>query len=307
MAIDNNSTGNTILTPPDTSQAGSAPATGWPGAFGLFKYSKAAVSVNLIAILIIWLFQFVIVTVVGLIDNESIASSIQLVVGVFVQAALVLTYLASVRGKKVSAGEKLSQGSQFFVQLLLLQLLVALSVFIGLLLFIVPGIILLTRLFVAEYYLIDKNMGAVEAYKASLAATKGNTGKVWGIFGATLLMSLIAITIIGIPVAIYLVLMYSAANALLYQYLSSGSLGPQEGPNIQAPAQAPLTPPDTASNFAFNQPEQTVAPQAPQQPQAQPTQSPLQPQPTPQQNAVNNPSVQPTTGQVPVDPQNPQV
>lgn len=273
MAIDDNPAVNTTLSPPDSQAAGVASKVSWPGAFGLFKYSKAAISLNLGAIIIILLIQFAVYMTIGLVLEETVATFVQLVVGVFIQAALVLTYLASVRGKRVSAGDQLSKSPQFFIQLFVLQLLVGFSISIGLLLFIVPGLILLTRLFIAQYYLIDKNMGAVEAYKASLAATKGNTGKVWGIIGASFVMALPAITIIGIPVTIYLLFMYAAAAALLYQYLTTGSLGPEEAVATQQPP-TPLTPPDA---YTFNQqPQQTVQPQQSTQEQP-PTQQNQQP------------------------------
>lgn len=60
--------------------------------------------------------------------------------------------------------------------------------------------------------------GVLDAYKASWAATRGHAMKVWGIAGVNCLMLLPVITIIGIPVSLYLLFMYSAANAVLYAY-----------------------------------------------------------------------------------------
>lgn len=83
-------------------------------------------------------------------------------------------------------------------------------------LFIIPVFFIAPRLVLAQYFIVDKNMGPVESIRASWNATKGNVGKVYGIFGATLVMSLLMLTIIGIPFALYFLLMYSAAYPLLY-------------------------------------------------------------------------------------------
>jgi predicted lipid-binding transport protein (Tim44 family) len=67
--------------------------------------------------------------------------------------------------------------------------------------------------------MIDKDMGVLEAYKASWHATKGHLGKLWGILGVGLLMALPAVTIIGIVATVYLFFMYSAVGALFYLHL----------------------------------------------------------------------------------------
>lgn len=115
----------------------------WPGAFGLFKHSKAAVMVNLSTILGLSLISFAVFFVLELFLDEPLTTSVQFVVSPFFYAALVLTFLASIRGSRVSVGEKLSESPRYFINLILLRLLVGLSVFVGLLLFVIPGIILL--------------------------------------------------------------------------------------------------------------------------------------------------------------------
>lgn len=71
----------------------------------------------------------------------------------------------------------------------------------------------------AQYFLIEGKLGIVDSLSASWNATKGNVGKVWGIFGVSLLFGLLFLTFIGIPFAIYFIVMYQAAFAVLYMYL----------------------------------------------------------------------------------------
>jgi hypothetical protein len=62
-------------------------------------------------------------------------------------------------------------------------------------------------------------MDILDSIRASWDKTNGHVGKVYGIVGVNILMALLVITIIGIPVAIYLLVAYSAAFAYLYRYI----------------------------------------------------------------------------------------
>lgn len=208
-------------TPTNVKKAGPAdspalPAT-WPGAFGLYKYSRAAVMLNLGTFVILWLIDII----GGMFQRvEVLGPLISLVVSLVFSVMLICTQLASVRGKKLEIGEAFNRGVPFIIKMFLLSVLVALSVIGGLILFIIPGLIILPRLSLAHYFLIDKNMGVMDAYKASWNETKGHAGKVWGIIGVSLLMLLPIITIVGILVTVYWLVMYSAALCLLYVYLT---------------------------------------------------------------------------------------
>ena len=89
----------------------------------------------------------------------------------------------------------------------------------SILLFLIPAFFVIPRLLFAPYLVIDKNMGGVDAVQASWNMSKGHIGKVYGIIGLTLAITLLSITIIGIPFAIYFTVMYSAAFAVLYNFV----------------------------------------------------------------------------------------
>lgn len=195
----------------------------WPGAFGLYKHSKAVIMTNLWVIVLLFVFSFVLGSASNIADQKSsaalginIASSLA---NVWFEAALVVAVVAGINKKRLSINDALQKGGTFFVNFLLQSLLLGLIAIGSFLFFIVPAFIILPRLSLAQYYLIDKNMGITESLKASWAATRGNVGKVWGIFGVNVLIVLLLITVIGIPFAAYFGLMYSAAIAILYRWL----------------------------------------------------------------------------------------
>jgi hypothetical protein len=191
----------------------------WPGAFGLYKYSKDAVMFNLQTIILIWLAGAVISAILQGISKNG-GGLLSSVVSALLSVAYVLTYLASIRGKKVEPQAVAKDSLPMFLNMFLLNLLVGLVVIGGLILFIVPGIIFAIKLSLAPFYLVDQKMGVMDAFKASWNATKGNMGILWGIVGASIVMFLPALTIIGIPVAIYFLVLYSAALAYAYDYIS---------------------------------------------------------------------------------------
>ena len=161
-------------------------------------------------------------------------------------------------GKQVAYRQAFSFGAKYWWRQFLLEILVVLTVMGGLLLFIVPGIIFGLRLVLAPYFIVDRDMSAMDAYKASWHATKGNLGKIWGIIGVTVLILLpvivafasfalitfafhlisVLVTIIILPVILiigggitaYLAFSYMPSTTMLYLYLKD-----QQGDKSIAP------------------------------------------------------------------------
>lgn len=208
----------------------------WPGGFGVYKHSKAAVMYN-------------IGTFVGLIGFSILASvassfvsgdrSISLdggnsfhtsgtgwlinvlvqLVSIWLSAAIAYALIVSVKRRTISLSESLREGGTIFLPFLGLSLLTGLIAVASVLFFIIPAFFIIPRLMLAQYFLIEGKLGIVDSLSASWNATKGNVGKVWGIFGVSLLFGLLFLTFIGIPFAIYFIVMYQAAFAVLYMYL----------------------------------------------------------------------------------------
>jgi uncharacterized membrane protein len=204
--------------------AAAAPASGapsvWGGAFDAYKYSKAAVMKNIGPVIVLLLISaFAGGLVSALLKGNQFGSIFNLLVASFTVPASAYVYLEGVRGKEVEIGEAFNKGVQYYFRTLLLHILVGLTLVVSLLLLVIPFFFVLPRVVLSYYFMVDQDMGVMDAYKASWDATKGNSMKVWGIIGVNILMALLMITIIGIPFAIYFLVMYSAAYAVLYVYL----------------------------------------------------------------------------------------
>lgn len=195
----------------------------WPGAWHIYKYSKQAVKRNWGILLVLFIADSLVSLITHVILGKvpGLALLVNYLVSFIIQIVTIVILIACVRGRKISFGEALKSVKpilylRYFCNILLL----AFVLFGALLLLIVPFFIVLPRLLLTPYFLVDKNMGPLEAIRASWASSKGNVGKLWGIIGATLAMTLLVITIIGIPFALYFIFMYSAAYAVLYEYIT---------------------------------------------------------------------------------------
>lgn len=221
----------------------------WPGAFGAFKPSREAVRKNLSTL--VWLIVLDILvgaflsTMLNLIFGNSVGNALydvcSLFISAFYLAAQVIIYLKGVAGKRIELNEIINAVKPFWTRMVLLYLLILVTVAVGSILAIIgfivlmhismviavvvsvvlaiPAIFFALRLWFAPYFLIDKNMDVMDAYKASWEATNGNLSKVLAVIGVYILMALPIITIVGVIATIYLSFMYGAVFALLYVYL----------------------------------------------------------------------------------------
>ena len=188
----------------------------WPGAFRIFTHSKEAVMANVGTL--IWLYLIAIIfSLIPMIYKESLLIQILGYVGsAFVSAALVIVYVQGVRGQKISLSDVLNKSLPLIIPFIVLSILVMASIVLSIIALIIPFFFVLPRLMLAEYFLIDKRMGIIEAYKASWNATKGHSKKVWAIIGVNIVFVLLIIVLIGIV----LLFLYAAAMAVLYEYLN---------------------------------------------------------------------------------------
>ncbi len=109
---------------------------------------------------------------------------------------------------------------QIGFRMLALYIAVGLIVAVGLILFIVPGLIFARRYFLAPYIMIDKKVGVGQALEQSAALSKINPGSIWGIFGVMFLIALLGIVpFIGGLLAFSVGALYSVAPAMRYQQL----------------------------------------------------------------------------------------
>lgn len=202
----------------------------WPGPFGLFKYSKEAVGFNVWTIIAILALSIAVSWLIGVIfgyDTQTNALSIggqivSLLVAPFFTICLVTALFAGIKRQKADFGDVLKAVElKLWLNVLIQTIVISVILTVSVLLLVVPFFFVFPRLILAPFILVDTKGSPIDAIKQSWELTKGNVGKVYGIVGAEIVFALIMITIIGIPIAIYLLVAYMAAAPLLYRFLSA--------------------------------------------------------------------------------------
>lgn len=196
----------------------------WPGAFGIFKRSQKAVLVNIFPLLgLIVLFigvsfaTSIILSSMGVKDTSPLQSVVDIIVSSALTVSFTLLILSSIRGQKMGFGASVKGSlSVLTLKMILLTILTGIIAVVSFLLLIVPFFIVVPRISLAPYFLVDKNMGVWESVKASWNATSGSLGKLWGVIGVSILFGIAIVVLVGI----YLSIMYAASFGLLYTYLS---------------------------------------------------------------------------------------
>jgi hypothetical protein len=109
------------------------------------------------------------------------------VLGILAQAVVVHGSFQEMRHRRVDIAESLKVGLRLFLPVLGLAILVMLGVWLGLMLLIIPGLILMTRWYIAVPACVVERLGVRASMKRSADLTKGHR---WKVFGAMVLMYL---------------------------------------------------------------------------------------------------------------------
>ncbi len=155
----------------------------------------------------------------SLIQSSSVAQVGVAAIGMAILWAL-LVYPASmvmsvkaVRGGDDDPWAYVRQSFHYFWRLYGLLLLITVMVVVGLIAFIVPGVILFRRYILAPYYLVERDTEIFEALKLTALQTKTERGSVWGVLGVTIVIGMAASIVTNIP---YLGLLLGPAVSVLY-------------------------------------------------------------------------------------------
>ncbi|MBI4033427.1 hypothetical protein HY379_00315 [Candidatus Saccharibacteria bacterium] len=135
---------------------------------------------------------------------------------------IAIAVLRAAQGHKISLGGLWRELTDRWLWLKLIGsfILLGLSVIAGLILLIVPGIILLWRLFLVQFVLIDQKTSIKEAFRRSWRMTKGYPGAIYGVIAVSILLSITDILpVFGPLIAFALTSIYTVAPALRYQEL----------------------------------------------------------------------------------------
>jgi uncharacterized membrane protein len=133
----------------------------------------------------------------------AISFPLMMAISTFFHVGLVRLWLQVARGERPQF-EVIFSGLDRFLPYLGVTLLMGLGMFFGLLLFIVPGVLVGLGWSMAPYYVIDANLGPIEALGASWRATKGRWGTLFllGLASFGISMAGLACCCIGIVGAV---------------------------------------------------------------------------------------------------------
>jgi uncharacterized membrane protein len=150
-----------------------------------------------------------------------IAFIFALLIGVLLKIMIQQGQLQASSGHRLSLSELFKVARASYWQMFGLYLLVGLVTLIGFILFIIPGIIMLRRYFLAPYVLLEnKGMGIWGAMEESAKITRRDSWSIYSIFGVMILFTLFGVLpLIGWIIAFGLHFFYTVAPALRYQEL----------------------------------------------------------------------------------------
>ncbi len=117
-------------------------------------------------------------------------------VTLIVQSGIVKGALNLTRGEGIDVG-KAFQGIDF-AQVIVTAILTAIGVFVGLVLCILPGIIFAFLTSFALYFVVDRNMQAIDAIKASIALVRDNVGSLLLFFLASFAAYIVGACLCGV-------------------------------------------------------------------------------------------------------------
>ena len=200
----------------------------FPSAFSLFQPSTQLVIKNLTNFIVIYMLPTVYYALMGRFFDPKTANhhlglwlglmGIGTVYNLVILGARPLLALGAVNGRQFGLLEVIKAGGRYFWRLLGLYIVLGAVFFIGIVLFIVPGIIMIRRYALASYFLVDQNTGIFEAMRRSAAATKGYTGAVWGLIGVQVLVGSPGwIPFIGPFLISATTMLYACAPAMRYE------------------------------------------------------------------------------------------
>jgi uncharacterized membrane protein len=131
------------------------------------------------------------------------------------------------KGNSPEPFESFKKGLRMWLPLIAMFILQGILVIIGLILFIIPGLILIRAFFLAQFFVIDQKLGPILALDASKKATKPVSYWIWGTIGVGIVISLMAaflglIPFIGSALSTAIGYIYAFATALRYNEIVNG-------------------------------------------------------------------------------------
>lgn len=135
---------------------------------------------------------------------------------------LIIASLRSAQGIKISLGGLWRElvSHWLWLKLIVAFVLAGLATIIGFILLIIPGVILLWRLFLVPYVLIDQKTSIEESFRRSWRMSRGFAWPIYSVILVSILLSMtVLFPVLGPLIAFVLTSIYTIAPALRYQEL----------------------------------------------------------------------------------------
>jgi uncharacterized membrane protein len=123
-------------------------------------------------------------------------SALSIAINLIVQAGIIKASLALTRGQKVDVGSAFSGIS--WAQVIVAALLIAVLTFVGLLLCILPGLVVIFLTSYTLYFVIDRGQDAMTAIKSSVTMVRTNLGPLLLFFLASLAAYVVGACLCGV-------------------------------------------------------------------------------------------------------------
>ena len=210
-----------------------------PGAFDLLKPSWNAVKLNLITLIEFIIIPILISLISGIVlyQHSSATSTVfngtsividlfTVVVSLMFGPGLTYTLICGAKGRSIDFWPAFRVGLKFFWRYLGVSICTGFLILIGFICLIVPGIYMLRRYFLAQYFMMDRNLGVFAAMRASKDESKLFTGPVLRVVCVQALFGLmLAIPVLGWIAGAILSVMYYNAPAIRYEQITAALHG----------------------------------------------------------------------------------
>jgi hypothetical protein len=209
---------------PDAPTAKLQPIEAIKQGWHVFKQNFNPIFVNfslviLFSLVCALLFQFINVSLPLQFQNSGIVNIIfAALLGAFKSIAVVNTSLKSVRGGRISTRD-LYQRLDLFLPMFSATVLYSLSVSLAAI-FIIPVLIVLPRLFLYDYLILDRGDDSIKALKDSWKMVRGSTWQMLGLIVMLALLNLAGVLCFGIGF-LFTYPVTALASAAAYEQLSA--------------------------------------------------------------------------------------
>ena len=160
---------------------------------------------------------------VNMANNQfTVFSFVGMILSTYLSLGIWKICIKHLREEEIQLNDLLSISFRQFVHYIIASIISFITIFIGILLLIIPGIHIACRLMLVPAFIVDKNEGFDTALKSSWEATKGYSMKIflWGLLAMLVMLAGLLALFVGIFAALPVI---SLAMAYIYIQLTDTS------------------------------------------------------------------------------------